>query len=84
MAPLPNSIDTLPATDYPVGARVLALYPDTSCFYWATVQGGGPKLTGKSRSKVCRVYILTQAHKARKRASACALQCHVLRRWGRH
>ncbi|WFD26187.1 hypothetical protein MNAN1_001164 [Malassezia nana] len=45
-------VDTLPSEDYAVGARVLALYPDTSCFYWATVQGGGPRIQAHtSRSK---------------------------------
>ncbi|WFD18835.1 hypothetical protein MCAP1_001046 [Malassezia caprae] len=53
IVPLPTSADTLPSEDYVVGTRVLALYPDTSCFYWATVQGGGPNAQAHSlRSKV--------------------------------
>ncbi|EPQ32258.1 uncharacterized protein PFL1_00455 [Pseudozyma flocculosa PF-1] len=42
IVPLPESVSTLPPIDYPVGAQVMGLYPDTSCFYRATVQGGGP------------------------------------------
>ncbi|WFD05007.1 hypothetical protein MVES1_000332 [Malassezia vespertilionis] len=44
IVPLPNSIESLPHEDYAQGTRVLALYPDTSCFYNATVRGGGPHL----------------------------------------
>ncbi|WFD32373.1 hypothetical protein MSPP1_003418 [Malassezia sp. CBS 17886] len=51
IVPLPISVDTLPTEDYAPGARVLALYPDTSCFYGATVQGGGPGGGGASRFK---------------------------------
>ena len=55
--PLPNSADTLPSEEYAIGTRVLALYPDTSCFYWATVQGGGPNTQAHTlRSKVGRFY----------------------------
>ncbi|SJX60264.1 uncharacterized protein SRS1_11578 [Sporisorium reilianum f. sp. reilianum] len=43
--PLPISLQTMPASDYPVGSRVLGMYPDTSCFYGATVKSGGPGLT---------------------------------------
>ncbi|KDN52930.1 hypothetical protein K437DRAFT_253563 [Tilletiaria anomala UBC 951] len=42
IVPLPETALTLPARDYSVGHKVLALYPDTSCFYQATVKGGGP------------------------------------------
>lgn len=53
IAPLPISLDSLPPEDYTPGSRVLALYPDTSCFYFATVKGGGPHLgPGIARSKV--------------------------------
>ncbi|WFD42942.1 hypothetical protein MPSI1_001593 [Malassezia psittaci] len=45
IAPLPNSLETLPMDNYQPGSRVLALYPDTSCFYNATIQGGGPALS---------------------------------------
>ena len=41
------STETLPAETYQPGHRVLALYPDTSCFYGATVHGGGPPPVGK-------------------------------------
>ena len=43
--PLPISLQTMPASDYPPGSRVLGMYPDTSCFYGATVKSGGPGLT---------------------------------------
>lgn len=57
IVPLPTSVDTLPSEDYAVGTRVLALYPDTSCFYWATVQGGGPNAQAHTlRSKVGLFY----------------------------
>ncbi|PWN52756.1 hypothetical protein IE53DRAFT_253595 [Violaceomyces palustris] len=45
IVPLPESVATLPPQDYPVGAQVMGLYPDTSCFYRATVKGGGPGIT---------------------------------------
>ncbi|CAO1628014.1 unnamed protein product [Jaminaea pallidilutea] len=54
IVPLPESINTLPERDYGSGTQVLALYPDTSCFYRAIVKGGGPKmesLTRKQREK---------------------------------
>ena len=47
--PLPISTDTLPQEPFQPGQRVLALYPDTSCFYGATVKGGGPPTTGKNK-----------------------------------
>ncbi|GAC97810.1 hypothetical protein PHSY_005398 [Pseudozyma hubeiensis SY62] len=43
--PLPISLHTMPASDYAPGSRVLGMYPDTSCFYGATVKSGGPGLT---------------------------------------
>ncbi|SPO19873.1 uncharacterized protein UTRI_00269_B [Ustilago trichophora] len=43
--PLPISLQTMPAADYPPGSRVLGMYPDTSCFYGATVKSGGPGLS---------------------------------------
>ncbi|EST09852.1 SGF29 tudor-like domain protein [Kalmanozyma brasiliensis GHG001] len=43
--PLPISLQTMPASDYSAGSRVLGMYPDTSCFYGATVKSGGPGLT---------------------------------------
>lgn len=43
--PLPISLQTMPASDYSPGSRVLGMYPDTSCFYGATVKSGGPGLT---------------------------------------
>lgn len=43
------SPETLPAETYQPGHRVLALYPDTSCFYGATVKGGGPPTMGKNK-----------------------------------
>ncbi|SAM71326.1 uncharacterized protein UBRO_00356 [Ustilago bromivora] len=43
--PLPVSLQTMPASDYPPGSRVLGMYPDTSCFYGATVKSGGPGLS---------------------------------------
>ncbi|SPO20792.1 uncharacterized protein UTRI_00269 [Ustilago trichophora] len=43
--PLPISLHTMPAADYPPGSRVLGMYPDTSCFYGATVKSGGPGLS---------------------------------------
>lgn len=46
--PLPISLPTMPATDYAPGRRVLAMYPDTSCFYGAIVKSGGPGLTRNS------------------------------------
>lgn len=46
--PLPTSLATMPASDYPPNTRVLAMYPDTSCFYGATVKSGGPGLTRNS------------------------------------
>ncbi|WFD38864.1 uncharacterized protein MJAP1_001828 [Malassezia japonica] len=53
IAPLPNSVDSLPPDDYRAGTRVLALYPDTSCFYNATIQGGGPAISKSTpRSKI--------------------------------
>jgi len=53
IVPLPCNIETLPSEDYPVGTHVLAVYPDTSCFYMATIQGGGPNMSSSiSRSKV--------------------------------
>ena len=53
IVPLPVDLDSLPPAPYAVGTRVLALYPDTSCFYWATIQGGGPAMNGSvPRSKV--------------------------------
>lgn len=52
VVPLPENLHTLPLEDYKVGTQVLGLYPDTSCFYRATVQGGGPGLNGKVTSKV--------------------------------
>ncbi|KAN0066095.1 hypothetical protein ACQY0O_000188 [Thecaphora frezii] len=45
IVPLPESVQTLPPVDYPKGAQVMGLYPDTSCFYRATVHGGGPGIT---------------------------------------
>ncbi|WFD35032.1 hypothetical protein MCUN1_001878 [Malassezia cuniculi] len=48
--PLPTNTDTLPAEPYQPGHRVLALYPDTSCFYGATVKGGGPPSATKNRA----------------------------------
>lgn len=46
IVPLPESPDTLPTKDYTIGHDVLAVYPDTSCFYRAIVRGGGPGLKG--------------------------------------
>ncbi|ETS63483.1 hypothetical protein PaG_01769 [Moesziomyces aphidis] len=43
--PLPISLQTLPASDFTPGTRVLGMYPDTSCFYGAFVRSGGPGLT---------------------------------------
>lgn len=43
--PLPISLHTMPAADYPPGSRVFGMYPDTSCFYGATVKSGGPGLS---------------------------------------
>ncbi|PWZ02801.1 hypothetical protein BCV70DRAFT_6582 [Testicularia cyperi] len=43
--PLPISLQTMPASDYQPGSRVLGMYPDTSCFYGAVVKSGGPGLT---------------------------------------
>ncbi|SNX81537.1 uncharacterized protein MEPE_00242 [Melanopsichium pennsylvanicum] len=43
--PLPVSLQTMPAQDYQPGSRVLGMYPDTSCFYGATVKSGGPGLS---------------------------------------
>lgn len=50
--PLPERVETLPKRDYAVGQKVLALYPDTSCFYKATVKGGGPQMQKVPPSKV--------------------------------
>lgn len=52
IVPLPESLTTLPLEDYKVGAQVMGLYPDTSCFYRAIVRGGGPGLSGKLTAKV--------------------------------
>ncbi|CAO1619878.1 unnamed protein product [Sympodiomycopsis kandeliae] len=54
IVPLPENISTLPDKDYPPGSQVMALYPDTSCFYKAVIKGGGPKmdnLTKKQKDK---------------------------------
>lgn len=52
IVPLPESASTLPEKDYAVGTEVMALYPDTSCFYKAVVKGGGPGLGVLSRKQV--------------------------------
>jgi hypothetical protein len=52
IVPLPESLSTLPQEDYKVGAQVMGLYPDTSCFYQAIVRGGGPGMNGKITVKV--------------------------------
>ncbi len=52
IVPLPHSAATLPKRDYTVGSKVLALYPETSCFYTATIKGGGPGLHKLSAQKV--------------------------------
>lgn len=46
IVPLPESLHTLPPEDYKIGSQVLGLYPDTSCFYQATVRSGGPGMNG--------------------------------------
>lgn len=51
IVPLPESCDTLPEKDYKPGSHVLALYPDTSCFYRAVVKGGGPKMEHMNRKQ---------------------------------
>lgn len=54
IVPLPENVNTLPDKDYPPGSQVMALYPDTSCFYRAVVKGGGPRmdnLTKKQKDK---------------------------------
>ncbi|CAO1614730.1 unnamed protein product [Parajaminaea phylloscopi] len=51
IVPLPETVQTLPERDYPPGSQVMALYPDTSCFYRALVKGGGPKLENLSRKQ---------------------------------
>lgn len=45
IVPLPESPATLPPWDYPPGHKVLAVYPDSTTFYPATIVGGGPGLT---------------------------------------
>lgn len=45
IVPLPESSATLPPRDYPSGHKVLAVYPDSTTFYPATILGGGPGLT---------------------------------------
>jgi SGF29 tudor-like domain len=52
IVPLPERVETLPKRDYAVGQKILALYPDTSCFYKATVKGGGPQMQKVPPSKV--------------------------------
>ncbi|KAL9932015.1 hypothetical protein V8E36_009076 [Tilletia maclaganii] len=54
IVPLPESVPTLPPHDYAPGSQVMALYPDTTCFYKATIVSGGPgvhKLTPAKASK---------------------------------
>ncbi|PWN25125.1 hypothetical protein BDZ90DRAFT_234339 [Jaminaea rosea] len=51
LVPLPESVATLPERDYAVGTEVMALYPDTSCFYRAVVKGGGPRLESVGRKQ---------------------------------
>ena len=61
IAPLPNSLETLPMDTYRPCSRVLALYPDTSCFYNATIQGGGPAhSTSIPRARVRELLIQQQ------------------------
>lgn len=52
IVPLPEPPGTLPEKDYPPGAQVMALYPDTSCFYRAIVKGGGPRMDSLSKKQV--------------------------------
>lgn len=52
IVPLPENVNTLPERDYGSGTQVLALYPDTSCFYRAIVKGGGPKMESLTRKQV--------------------------------
>jgi hypothetical protein len=52
IVPLPESLSTLPLEDYKVGAQVMGLYPDTSCFYQAIVRGGGPGINGRITAKM--------------------------------
>lgn len=51
IVPLPETVATLPERDYSVGSQVMALYPDTSCFYRAVVKGGGPRMENMSRKQ---------------------------------
>ncbi|KAK0529061.1 hypothetical protein OC842_004357 [Tilletia horrida] len=54
IVPLPENIATLPAHDYTPGAQVMALYPDTTCFYRATVVSGGPGLHKLTAAKAAK------------------------------
>lgn len=52
IVPLPENVGTLPERDYAAGSHVMALYPDTSCFYRAIVKGGGPKMDNLTKKQV--------------------------------
>ncbi|KAE8209470.1 hypothetical protein CF327_g6546 [Tilletia walkeri] len=54
IVPLPENVHTLPPHDYTPGSQVMALYPDTTCFYRATVVSGGPGLHKLTAAKAAK------------------------------
>ncbi|CAD6983870.1 unnamed protein product [Tilletia controversa] len=54
IVPLPETVQTLPSHDYTSGSQVMALYPDTTCFYRATIVSGGPGLQKMTATKAAK------------------------------
>lgn len=58
IVPLPDPRDrerTYPAQSFPIGARVMALYPDTTSFYRAVIISGPAPEKGKKKERVYEV-----------------------------